>query len=75
MGKVVGKNLPTHTLNQMKQILADYEPIRLLPGQVVYNHPDGQAEKEERRKRLATPHTWQRVDSLFDLPGFKAVKR
>lgn len=54
----------------------DYEPIQLLPGQVVYNDPDGllQAQKEEQPKKTA-PRKKYRVDALSDWPGFKVVKR
>jgi hypothetical protein len=49
-----------------------YDDIQLLPGQVVYNDPDGllQAQKEEQPKKTAP----RRVDSLSSPPGFKAVK-
>ncbi|MDQ0923321.1 hypothetical protein QF038_001829 [Pseudarthrobacter sp. W1I19] len=53
----------------------NYEPIQLLPGQVVYNDPDGllQAQKEEQPKKTAPRK--RKLDSLSDWPGFKAVKR
>lgn len=54
----------------------DYEPIRVLPGQVVINDPDGllQAQKEEQPNKTA-PRKKLKLDSLSEWPGFKAVKR
>lgn len=51
------------------------EPIQLLPGQVVYNDPDGllQAQKEEQPKKTAPRK--RKLDSLSNWPGFQAVKR
>jgi hypothetical protein len=53
----------------------NYEPIQLLPGQVVYNDPDGllQAQKEEQPKKTAPRK--RKLDSLSEWPGFQAVKR
>ncbi|BCW78315.1 hypothetical protein NicSoilC5_03340 [Arthrobacter sp. NicSoilC5] len=55
--------------------MGEYADIQLLPGQVVYNDPDGllQAQKEEQPKKTAP--RMGKMDSLSDLPGFNVVKR
>jgi hypothetical protein len=54
----------------------NYDPIQLLPGQMVLSDPDGllQAQKEEQPKKTA-PRMKLKLDSLSEWPGFKAVKR